>query len=199
MNEKQTQLKKYKIDVYLVDDHTLFNQGLTEALNRSQTVHVSRCFTTLNDCRAALVERRPDVLLIDISIPERQRAGECHSSKCEATGPSVGNGDTAVFCRWVINEYPKVRVVAVTVHDEYAVIQRMLESGIHGYVLKSAPLEELITAIEQAWKGQRHISPAVENIIRHSSSQAVNSVFFFSATAEETLSILLFVNAPSSA
>lgn len=174
MNEKQTQLKKYKIDVYLVDDHTLFNQGLTEALNRSQTVHVSRCFTTLNDCRAALVERRPDVLLVDISIPERQRAGECHSSKCEATGPSVGNGDTAAFCRWVINEYPKVRVVAVTVHDEYAVIQRMLESGIHGYVLKSAPLEELITAIEQAWKGQRYISPAVENITRHSSSQAVS-------------------------
>ena len=41
----------------------------------------------------------------------------------------------------------------------------MLESGVHGYVLKSAPIDELITAIEQVWKGQRYISPAVEAIL----------------------------------
>ena len=45
-----------------------------------------------------------------------------------------------------------------------SVIRRMLESGVHGYVLKSAPIDELITAIEQVWKGQRYISPAVEAI-----------------------------------
>lgn len=143
---------KYKIDVYIVDDHTMFNEGLTDAVNHSDTVHVSRCFTTLNDCRLAMAERCPDVLLLDISMPD---------------------GDGTAFCQWVTTEFPKVRIVAVTIHDEYSVIRRMLDSGVHGYVLKSAPIDELITAIEQVWKGQRYISPAVEYIVRQSASKAV--------------------------
>ena len=143
---------KYKIDVYIVDDHTMFNEGLTDAVNHSDTVHVSRCFTTLNDCRLAMQERCPDVLLLDISMPD---------------------GDGTAFCQWVTTDFPKVRIVAVTIHDEYSVIRRMLESGVHGYVLKSAPIDELITAIEQVWKGLSYISPQVENIIRQSGCQAV--------------------------
>ena len=145
-------MKKYKIDVYIVDDHTMLNEGLTDAINRSETVHVSHCFTTLADCRTALTERTPDVLLLDISMPD---------------------GDGTAFCQWVASEYPKVRIVAVTIHDEYCVIQRMLEAGVHGYVLKSAPIEELLTAIGQVWKGVRYLSPAVEDIIRQSGSKAI--------------------------
>ena len=145
-------MKKYKIDVYIVDDHTMLNEGLTDAINRSETVHVSHCFTTLADCRTALTERTPDVLLLDISMPD---------------------GDGTAFCQWVASEYPKVRIVAVTIHDEYCVIQRMLEAGVHGYVLKSAPIEELLTAIGQVWKGERYLSPAVEDIISQSSSKAI--------------------------
>ena len=145
-------MKKYKIDVYIVDDHTMLNEGLTDAINRSETVHVSHCFTTLADCRTALAERTPDVLLLDISMPD---------------------GDGTAFCQWVASEYPKVRIVAVTIHDEYCVIQRMLEAGVHGYVLKSAPIEELLTAIGQVWKGERYLSPAVEEIISQSSSKAI--------------------------
>ena len=143
---------KYKIDVYIVDDHTMFNEGLTDAVNHSNTAHVSRCFTTLNDCRIAMAERCPDVLLLDISMPD---------------------GDGTLFCQWVTAAFPKVKMVAVTIHDEYSVIRRTLDSGVHGYVLKSAPIDELITAIEQVWKGQRYISPAVEAIIRQSASKAV--------------------------
>lgn len=145
-------MKKYKIDVYIVDDHTMLNEGLTDAINRSETVHVSHCFTTLADCRTALTERTPDVLLLDISMPD---------------------GDGTAFCQWVTSEYPKVRIVAVTIHDEYCVIQRMLEAGVHGYVLKSAPIEELLTAIGQVWKGERYLSPAVEEIISQSGSKAI--------------------------
>ena len=145
-------MKKYKIDVYIVDDHTMLNEGLTDAINRSETVHVSHCFTTLADCRTALAERTPDVLLLDISMPD---------------------GDGTAFCQWVTSEYPKVRIVAVTIHDEYCVIQRMLEAGVHGYVLKSAPIEELLTAIGQVWKGERYFSPAVEDIISQSGSKAI--------------------------
>ena len=143
---------KYKIDVYIVDDHVLLNDGLTNVINQSDTMHVSRCFTTLEACRTALAVRTPDVLLLDISMPD---------------------GDSAIFCQWVVSEYPKVRILAVTIHDEYCIIRRMLESGVHGYVLKSASISELTLAIEQVWRGNRYISPAVESILEQSGSEAI--------------------------
>lgn len=116
-------MMKYRIDVNIVDDHAMLAEGLTEALNRSANIHVSRSFTTLAECRAALKERRPDILLLDISMPD---------------------GDGIAFCQQVTADFPKVRIVAVTIHDEYSVIRRMLDAGVHGYVLKSAAIDELV-------------------------------------------------------
>ncbi len=145
-------MMKYRIDVNIVDDHAMLVEGLTEALNRSETIRVSRCFTTLAECRAALEMRRPDVLLLDISLPD---------------------GDGIAFCQQVATDYPKVRIVAVTIHDEYSVIRRMLDAGVHGYVLKSAAIDELVTAIERVWRREVYVSPAVEDIIRQAGDKAV--------------------------
>ena len=145
-------MTKYRIDVYIADDHAMLNEGLTEALNRTDTIHVSRSFTTLAECRAALKVRQPDVLLLDISMPD---------------------GDGTSFCQWMMKEYPKVLLVAVTIHDEYSVIRHMLDAGVNGYVLKSAPVEELAKAICTVWKGQNYISQKAEEILRAGSTKAV--------------------------
>lgn len=145
-------MTKYRIDVYIADDHAMLNEGLTESLNRTDTIHVSRSFTTLAECRAALKVRQPDVLLLDISMPD---------------------GDGTSFCQWMMKEYPKVRIVAVTIHDEYSVIRHMLDAGVNGYVLKSAPVEELAKAICTVWKGQNYISQKAEEILRAGSTKAV--------------------------
>ena len=146
-------MTKYRIDVYIVDDHTMFNEGLTEALNRSAMIHVSRCFTTLADCRAALEQRQPDVLLLDISMPD---------------------GDGTTFCQWVMSAYPKVKIVAVTIHDEYSIIRRMMDAGVHGYVLKSAPVEELSKAVCAVWRGRSYICPQAADILREGSAKTVS-------------------------
>lgn len=145
-------MTKYRIDVYIADDHAMLNEGLTEALNRTDTIHVSRSFTTLAECRAALKVRQPDVLLLDISMPD---------------------GDGTSFCQWMMKEYPKVLIVAATIHDEYSVIRHMLDAGVNGYVLKSAPVEELAKAICTVWKGQNYISQKAEEILRAGSTKAV--------------------------
>ncbi len=145
-------MKKYKIDVYIVDDHAMLNEGLTEAINQSDTVHVSHAFTTLSDCRAKMVDRRPDVLLLDVSMPE---------------------GNSMDFCQWVLQEYPKVKILAVTIHDEYSIVQRMLDSGIHGYILKSSSIDELLNAIVTVWKGQTYISQEVKDIIQQGQQKSV--------------------------
>lgn len=144
---------KYRIDVNILDDHTMVCEGLADAINRSDVAHVSRTFNTIESCRQAFRERRPDVLLLDISIPD---------------------GDGAAFCQEVIQSYPKVKVVAVTIHDEYSVIRRITDLGIHGYVLKSSTVDTLLEAIVSVWQGRRYISAEAETILRQGAAQAVS-------------------------
>ena len=61
-------MNKYRIDVYIADDHTMFAEGLADALNHSDSVHVSRTFHTLAECRTAIAERRPDVLWSSVVV-----------------------------------------------------------------------------------------------------------------------------------
>ena len=69
--------------------------------------------------------------------------------------------------------YPNVRVIAVTIHDEYSMIQRMMECGAHGYVLKSSPVEELVEAIVTVWQKQKYLSPQVEAILQEGRKNSV--------------------------
>lgn len=157
-------IPRYKIDVNIADDHTMFSEGLADAINKSSSAHVSCMFTTLEACRQTLQERRPDVLLLDISMPL--------SSSAADTKSEINDGID--FCHFVVTNYPRVKVLAITSHDEYSIIQRMLDSGAHGYVLKSATIEELITAISTVYQGRHYISPEVETIISQNRNNAIS-------------------------
>ena len=144
--------KKYLIDVNIVDDHTLLTESLADAINRSEVAHVSRTFATLEACRQTLEERCPDVLLLDISMPD---------------------GDGVAFCQQMLEAHPKLKIVCVTIHDEYTVVQRMLDSGVHGYLLKNSSVSELVRALQTVWKGGRYVSQEVKDIISRSEPESV--------------------------
>lgn len=145
-------MKQYRIDVNIADDHVMVCEGLANAINRTGDIHVSRFFHTLEACRQALASNRPDVLLLDISLPD---------------------GDGIAFCQEVIASYPKLKIIAATIHDEYSVIRRMLDVGVHGYVLKSSSIEQLIEAIRQVWQGEKYLSPEVKAIIEQAQGHVV--------------------------
>ena len=145
-------MKQYLIDVYIADDHQMVCEGLSEIINQSGKAHVSRTFNTLEACRQTLAERRPDVLLIDLSMPD---------------------GDGIAFSQQVLRDYPDVRIVAVTIHDEYSVVQRMMACGTHGYLLKSSSADELLEAIVTVWQKRQYISPLVERILQQGRESSV--------------------------
>ncbi|MBQ8991139.1 MAG: response regulator transcription factor [Prevotella sp.] len=145
-------MKKYLIDVYIVDDHKMVCEGISDLINQSRQAHVSYTFNTLNACWQALEQRRPDVLLLDLSMPD---------------------GDGIAFCQRIVRDYPKVKVIALTIHDEYSMIQRMMDCGAHGYVLKSSSSEELIEAINSVWQGRQYVSPLVTDILREGQARSV--------------------------
>lgn len=143
---------KYRIDINIVDDHSMLTESLTEAINRSDTAHVSHIFSSLDSCRQAIVRRCPDILLLDISLPD---------------------GDGIEFSREILQTLPKIKILCVSIHDEYSVIQRMLDTGVHGYLLKSSSVSELINAVQAVWQGQTYISQEVKEIISRSEPQTV--------------------------
>lgn len=144
--------KKYRIDVNIVDDHTMLAESLAEAISRTDVARVSRTFTTLEACRQTLYERCPDVLLLDISMPD---------------------GSGMDFCRQMIAANPRLKIICVTIHDEYSIIRRMLDSGVHGYLLKSSPVSEVVEAIQTVWRGGSYVSREVSDIISRSASESV--------------------------
>ena len=142
----------YKIDVNIAEDHTMLTQGLKEAINRSDVAHVSRTFSTIEACRASVETWQPDVLLLDISMPD---------------------GNSITFCEWLMKTYPQVKVIVVTCHDEYSVIRRMLDLGVHGYVLKNSPVEDLLQAIYDVYHGERYLNNEVNGILEKGNEQNV--------------------------
>ncbi|MCQ2113284.1 MAG: response regulator transcription factor [Bacteroidaceae bacterium] len=155
----------YKIDVNIVDDHKLMLDGLAKSLNENDTIHVSHTFSTLESCKNKLVERRPDVLLLDISMPD---------------------GSGIEFAQYILDVYPRVKVIAITSHDEYSVIHRMMEIGVHGYVLKSSSVEELVHAINAVYHDKQYLNPDVSAIINRASHDHV----FITPTEQNILRLI---------
>ncbi len=145
--------KQYRIDINIVDEHAMVAESLALALNQKDTMHVSRTFRTLDAFGQAISEKRPDVLLFDISVPD---------SHC------------IDLCKTIMKTYPKIKIIAATTHHQYSVIRRALDTGIHGYVLKNSTVEELVRAILYVWQGENYISPEVEAIISESENQMVS-------------------------
>ncbi|MBQ9666520.1 MAG: response regulator transcription factor [Bacteroidaceae bacterium] len=145
-------MRIYKIDVNIVEDHTMLAEGLTHALNQSETIHVSQTFSTLEECWQTLQKRRPDVLLLDISMPD---------------------GDGIAFCQRVVAEFPRIRILAMTCHDEYSIVQKALDSGAHGYMLKSSSIQELQRGIIQVYQGEKFIGKEVKEILHHGAETRV--------------------------
>ncbi len=132
------------IKVYLVDDHQLFAECLTTSVNTSENIRIIRSFTTIDTCRQALTILQPDIILLDISMPD-------------------GNG--VEFCREIITTYPTVKVIALTCHNEYSVIRQILDNGVCGYILKNISNKELLSAIEKVHQGECYICDEINTII----------------------------------
>jgi DNA-binding NarL/FixJ family response regulator len=141
------------INVHITEDHKLISEGLTPLINKSGIAVVTGISSTLNECRNAFLFSIPDILLLDISLPD-------------------GNGMD--FCEEVKKKYPSIKVIALTIHNEYSIVQRMFGSGASGYVLKDANSEEVIAAIKLVMNDGIFISHAIEDMMNNPKKEEVS-------------------------
>ena len=129
-----------EISVLIVDDHEVVREGLRLSLSRASHIRV---IGEAGDGAAAvgLVERRkPDVVIMDVRMPGMDGL--------EAT-------------KEILKVEPDAAVLIFTAFSERSLLARGLESGAKGYILKEAPHETLLRAIERVAKGEGYIDPAL--------------------------------------
>ena len=128
------------IRLMLVDDHQVIRTGLKSFLQTQPDLEVVAEAGTGQEAIALALETRPDIIIMDISMPEMDGL--------EAT-------------RQLKEKWPQVTVLALTVHEDKFYFMKMLEAGASGYLTKQAASDELVQAIHTVAKGHIYLQPAL--------------------------------------
>ena len=132
------------IRLLLVDDHAVVRSGLRMLLENEADARIVGEAGTAAEALEVLESARPDVVLMDIGLPDM--------SGIEAA-------------REIKRRQPQVAVVALTIHEDEEYFFKMLEAGASGYVPKRAAPEELLTAIQAAAAGEVYLYPSLAKLL----------------------------------
>ncbi len=132
------------IRLLLVDDHAIVRSGLRTLLKAEADIEIVGEAGTAREALELVGQARPEVVLMDIGLPDQ--------SGIEAT-------------RAVKREWPRVAVVALTIHEDEEYFFQMLQAGASGYVPKRAAPEELITAVRTAAAGEIYLYPSLAKLL----------------------------------
>mgnify|MGYP003577044915 CR=1 FL=1 len=121
------------IKVAVVDDHKILTDGLQGLIEGSGTAHVVGIAHSAAQCSASINFWKPDVLLMDVGLPDMSGVDLCQEIK---------------------TQHPDIKVLALTTHNEYSIVRQMLDNGASGYLIKNAMTEEVIAGIEAVANGE---------------------------------------------
>jgi two-component system response regulator NreC len=132
------------IRLLIVDDHAILRAGLITLLNAETGVEIVGEAGDEQSAVAQAIEKKPDVVLMDISMPE--------SGGIEAT-------------RQITQLLPDVKVLILTMHEDKELMQEAIAAGAMGYILKRAIKSELLNAIHAVMRKELYIHPAMARLL----------------------------------
>lgn len=134
------------IDIQIVDDHRVVAESLSKLINESDIARVSGVYYDLATCREGLGKTLPDILLLDIGLPD---------------------GDGIDFCAEIKWEYPELKIIMLTSYKEFSIAKRALHNGAMGYILKNADGEELLAGITTVFRqGEVFLCDEIDTLLR---------------------------------
>ena len=133
------------IRILLADNHQVYRDAIRAMLGRQPGLSVVADVGDGNAALAAVLEHRPDIVLMDVGMPGM---------------------DGIDATRAIAAQAPSVKVLALSLHAEPGFVRAMVESGARGYVLKEDPFADLVHAIHEVAAGNTYLStnlPSHEN------------------------------------
>src|SRR5579859_6155602 len=134
------------IRLAIAEDHTIVRWALREALGKADDIEVVGEAGTAAETLSMLATAKPDVLLLDLSLPDRSGFDVLSELRTIETAPLV---------------------VVLTWHAEPTYAARAIALGAHGYVHKAVEPEALLYALRAVARGEQVIPPGVEELVAH--------------------------------
>lgn len=157
------------ITILIIDDHPLVSDGISTMIRDVEYLQVIGASKTGKEALEFLVERQPDIILLDISLPDMNGMELCS----------------------LIREKNKIsKIIGLTSANETGLITQLLTRGANGYLLKNMERDELLTAIEQVMDGKTFLSKAAnEKLLEqfHSVNDAVKNTPVLTRREKEVL------------
>src|SRR3989454_3826111 len=132
------------IKIIIADDHGVVAEGLKHVVEAQSDMQVVSLAVDGREAVRQARELQPDVVLMDLSMPEL-------------------NGADAT--RAILERDPKCRVIVLSMYSEREYVRRALKAGAAGYVVKRSAAKELVDAIRAVHAGQRYLSPRVADVV----------------------------------
>jgi len=134
----------------IADDHEMLRYGVRRLLEDAPDFAVVGEASDAAEALKLVLEHRPDLVLLDISMPGMSsfEAGRLIEEHCTGT-----------------------RIVYLTMHEDQAYVQQALRSGASGYLLKDTPAPLLLRALREVHRGERSLSPQIQTKLKDDASQ----------------------------
>ena len=139
------------IKVFIVDDHYMVIEGIHSLLQNEKDIEWTGHATNASSCMAYLQQQTPDVILMDISLPDKSGID---------------------LCREVKDKFPGIYILGLSTFNQQSFIEKMMNSGASGYVLKNATREELTEGIRTVITGTLYLSFDAATALRQVPTQS---------------------------
>jgi len=137
-------MKNTAVKLMVVDDHQMFIDGIKAILKSSQEIKVVAEALSGKEALDIIGKVKPQVVITDISMPEM-------------TGDEL--------TRLITEKYPEVNVLALSMHNNIEIINKMINAGVKGYILKNTGKKELMDAVLTVSAGRNYFSVEVKDAL----------------------------------
>src|SRR4029453_10573176 len=133
-----------KSSVFIVDDHPLVREGLTNLINGQNDLIVCGEAKDSAEASDGIAKERPDVAIIDISLT---------------------NESGLELIKQLVKQFPQVALIVLSMHDEALYAERALRAGARGYVMKHETSKNVLSSIRRVIGGDIYVSERIVNRI----------------------------------
>ncbi|WP_304247994.1 response regulator transcription factor [Parabacteroides gordonii] len=155
------------IKIIIVDDHPIVVDGIRQFIEEADGMKVVGTAMCGGDCKELLKQVTPDVILLDINLPDMSGMD---------------------LCGYIHDRYPFIRVIALTGFKEYFYMQKMIRNGACGYLLKNALPEEILEGIRCVYAGESYFSDETNAVMN---ARKENRKLFLTLRETELLSLIV--------
>lgn len=136
--------------IFIVDDHYMVIEGIRSLLQQEKEIEWMGHAMNAASCLAFLLQQQPDVILMDINLPDKSGIDLCAEVK---------------------KKHPSIFIIGLSTFNQQSFIQRMMDNGASGYVLKNATQEELMEGINSVMKGKLYLSGEAAQSLQNSHTE----------------------------